>query len=87
MKEKFTKQIAKQIAFEQFRWTIGGVLGSDDPDFTLYDNLDKVEYEFTEKLEEKNIVPTPKRVEVILAYYEVYVAKATKALEKLINKK
>jgi hypothetical protein len=86
MATKFTKKIAKEIAFNQFQWTVGCVIGTDDPDYGFYDEIDAFEQEFSEKLEEKKITITPSRIKVINEYYEKYVKKAKSVLERLCNK-
>jgi hypothetical protein len=36
MKNKFTQKIAKEIAKEQFDWTLDCVTGAQDPDYGFY---------------------------------------------------
>ncbi|MFA5153780.1 MAG: hypothetical protein WC554_14560 [Clostridia bacterium] len=83
MKNKFTKTIAKEIAQRQFVWTIGCTIGTDDPDYDLMDPIDEFEQNFTEDLEERNIIATPKRIEIINKYYEQKVQKVLKYLNRL----
>lgn len=82
--KKFTNKIAKEIAFNQFKWTIGCVIGTDDPDFSFNNEIEDFEGEFIEKLQENQIAVTPARIQVINNYYENLVKKAKNTLKKLI---
>lgn len=85
MKNKFTNKIAKQIAQNQFNWTIGCVIGTDDPDCNLYEDVNNFEQNFEENLEEMNINPTPKRLELIKKHYVLLNNKAIEKLTKMIK--
>lgn len=82
---KFTKKLAKQIAQEQLNWTIGCVIGTDDPDYSIHTDKQEFEYNFTERLEELNINPTPKRVSEITNQYEKMRSKIFSYLENQIK--
>lgn len=77
---KFTKKLAQEVAQHQFNWTLGCVIGTDDPDYSFETDVDELEQNFEETLEEIGINPTPKRIEEIKSRYEKLV---NKALEKL----
>ena len=87
MKNKFTKKIAREIAEQQFGWTLNCILGYQDPDFDLETDIDEFEQNFTEDLEEKGIIVTPKRIEVINNYYQKLVDNAKKVIERLYPKR
>jgi len=86
MKEKFTRRIAKEIAERQFDWTLDCVIGRQDPDFNFDSELHEFEQNFTEDLEEKNMIVTPNRIKIINEYYEKLVNKGIKALDRLYSK-
>ncbi len=86
MKEKFTIRIAKEIAERQFDWTLDCITGRQDPDFNFDSELHEFEQNFTEDLEEKNIIVTPKRIAIINNYYKKLADKGIKALERLYSK-
>ena len=81
--KKFTQKIAKDIAQDQLNWTIGCLLGTDDPDYNLDTDISEFEQNFTEDLEEKEVIATPKRIEIINNYYQKLVDKGVKAIERL----
>jgi len=83
MNNKFTKKIAREIAEMQFSRTLDCLLGRQDPDYNFDSPISKFEQNFTEDLEEKGIVATPKRIEIINAYYQKLVDKGIKAIERL----
>ena len=82
---KFNQKIAKQIAQRQFNWTIGCVIGTDDPDYTFDTPIEDLEQNFEEDLEEIGIKSTPKRIESIKKHYERMVNKAIDFLKKQQN--
>ncbi len=86
MKPKFTKKLAKEIAQEQFNWTLGCMIGTDDPDYDLETDVDELEQNFEETLESIGINPTPKRLEEIKSQYQKLVYKAHIVFEKLSKK-
>jgi hypothetical protein len=86
MKNKFTRKIAKEIAHNQFDWTLDCITGRQDPDFDLDTSIDEFEQNFTEDLEEKNIIVTPKRIAIINDYYEKLVEKCNITLERFYSK-
>jgi len=83
MKNKFTKAIAKEIASDQFNWVLDCVLGKQDPDWSLEGDVEDFEQEFTERLENNNIIATPARIKVINDYYTKIETKAKLKISKL----
>jgi len=84
-KVKFSQKLAKKIAQEQFNWTLGCVIGTDDPDYNLMTDIDSFEQNFEEKLEEYGINLTQKRIASIKKHYEKMNDKAFKCLNKMIK--
>lgn len=82
---KFTKKLAQDVAQYQFNWTLGCTSGTDDPDYSLEDSVDKFEQEFEESLEMLGINPTPKRVEEVKLRYEKLANKAKLKLEAMVK--
>lgn len=70
MKTRFSITIAKDIADISFGYVLDCVLGYSDTGYNM--GTDSVEFEqnFEEDLEERNIVVTDKRIQVISSYYE-----------------
>lgn len=83
MKKKFTKKIAREIAKMQFGQTLDCVIGRQSPDYDLDSPISEFEQNFTEELEEKEIIATPKRIEIINGYYQKLIDKAIKTIERL----
>ena len=83
MKNKFTKKIAREIAERQFEWTLDCIIGRQDPDYNFDSPISEFEQNFTEDLEEKEVIATPKRIEIINNYYQKLVDKGVKAIERL----
>ena len=81
--KKFTQKIAKDIAQDQLNWTIGCLLGTDDPDYNLDTDVSEFEQNFEERLEEIGINPTPKRLESIVKHYN----KMTLQIKHYLNSK
>ena len=79
---KKTKTGKKQKAQRQFSWTIGCLLGTDDPDYSLHTPIEEIEQNFEEDLEELGINPTPKRVADINRHYTVMIERVIRYLEK-----
>lgn len=69
-KHPFTRKIAKEIAENQMAYVVGGILGHNDPDYSITDCIDVFEQNFSEDLEERNITVTPGRIEVINQEFE-----------------
>lgn len=71
MKTKFSNKLAKEIAKKQYNWVIGGILQDSDMDYTLFSDLqgDGIVQNFEEALEELEIFPSCKRIEIISNYY------------------
>ena len=87
MKNQFSKKIAKEIAEKQFDQILDCVLGVQDPDLSLNTEIDYFEDSFTEDLDEKNIVVTQKRIEIINKELEKLINNARKNLERLYSDK
>lgn len=85
-KIKFTQKIAKQLAQKQFNWTIGCLLGTDDPDYNLNNPIEEIEQEFEEDMEEIGINPTPKRVDAVKRHYQRMVDEIKSYLNKKVKK-
>ena len=83
MKNKFTNKIAREIAESQFGCTLDCVIGRQDPDYSFGSPISCFEQNFTESLEEKEIIVTPKRIEIINVYYQKLVDKGIKTIERL----
>lgn len=81
--KKFTKKLAQEVAQHQFNWTLGCVIGTDDPDYGFETPIDEFEQNFEETLEEIGINPTPKRIEIIKTKYDNLVNKALKKLNSM----
>lgn len=86
MTKKFSSKIAKDVAQHQFNWTIGCIIGTDDPDYFLFTDVEEFEQNFEETLEEIGINPTPKRIELIKKHYLKLNNKAILLLEKMCKK-
>lgn len=80
---KFTKKIAQEIAQHQFNWTLGCIIGTDDPDYNLENDVDDFEQNFEETLQEIGMNPTPKRIEEIKSRYKKLASKAKDKLESM----
>lgn len=86
MKNQFNKTIAKQVAHKSFDYMLGGLLGYNDPDIKLETKGEDLEQDFTEDLEERDIVVTPKRIKVVADKYDELVAKLSASMEKHFEK-
>ncbi len=82
MKQQFTKKIAKEIAEKSFGYVLDCILGYSDDDYNLSMKAEEFEQNFTEDLEEKNIIVTGKRINVINDYYDQMTLKLVNSLRK-----
>ena len=83
MANKFTKKVAREIAGRQFGQTLDCIIGRQDPDYNFDSSISKFEQTFTEDLEERGIIATPKRIEIINNYYQKLVDKGIITIERL----
>jgi hypothetical protein len=86
MKTRFNKKIARQVAEKSFDQMIDSILGRTDPYHDLETSIDEYEQDFTEDMEEMNIIATPKRIQVVNTIFEAKVNKAKAVIEKLYSK-
>lgn len=82
MKNRFNVKVAKEIANRSFGHVLDSILGKCDPDYGLETPIGEFEQNFTEDLEEKNIIVTPKRIEIINIQYLKKLKKVISFLEK-----
>lgn len=61
----FSIKVAKEIAKQHLAQVIDCIIGNQDPDLTLYDDIDKYEDEFHDLLKDKKINPTEFRINEI----------------------
>ncbi len=69
MKNAFTKKIAKEVALISFGYVLDGLLGYGDMNYTMGEEVSVFEQNFTEDLEEMNIIVTPKRIKEVNEQY------------------
>jgi hypothetical protein len=81
MKNKFTKEIAKEIANNSLVFMLDCILGHDDSGYDLYSNVEEFEDNFTEELEELGIKVTKARLSTISKIYEKEATKIRKYVE------
>ncbi len=80
---KYTKKLAQKVAQYQFNWTLGCMIGTDDPDYSLETNINELDQNFEEILKELEINPTPKRIEEIKLRYKKLTDRALKFLNSM----
>jgi hypothetical protein len=82
---RFNQKIAKQIANNSMQHVVGGILGTDDPDYSLDDDISQFETNFEEDLQKMGINPTLSKIEKINIQFEKQRAKLIKYLENFIG--
>lgn len=80
MKTKFTRAIAKEIAYRQFNDTLDCVTGKQDPYWGLRETSNTFEEDFVNLLNDNDIVVTQARLKMIKDYYDKLVKKVLKKL-------
>ena len=65
---KFNKTVAKEIAQNQIDYLIDCILGNQDRDYNLDDEIEKIEQNFEDDLIDKGINPTTYKIKVINNY-------------------
>jgi hypothetical protein len=86
MKAKFTHKIAKEIAKNQFNWTLDCVIGRQDPDYGFETEKWEFEQNFEEELEQLNLCSCQEHLDIIYNYYKKLVDKVILKLEKMYVK-
>jgi len=80
---RFTKKIARKVIQKQIDHTIDSVIGITDPDYNLGMEGNEFEQNFTEDMEELNIVVTEKRMKICFEEYDKIRMRAIKYLQSL----
>jgi hypothetical protein len=85
MKTKFNKKIARQVAEKSFDQMLDSVLGRIDPYHDFDTPIEEYEQDFTEDMEEMNLIVTPARIKVVNTIFAIKVNKAKTIIEKLYS--
>ena len=86
-KTKFNRTVAKEIAEISFGYVLDCIMGYSDSEYSLC--TDKAEFtdNFIEDLEERNLLVTERRVEIIGGYYDKFIETLSNQIERKYYKK